>query len=222
MCIRDSDKITLQIQELNIKINLVSDIVSDNFRVYTGIYDGLPVNLETHCTIVRVSNSPDDVYFGHVTLIITYSNKELGEYKWHYGVKTINDLPSALKNQFWQPNKNPQNFAETTKVSFFGDFKHIQKQISLSDMMKSHFKDCINFFYEKKDWPPNQIWNTKSQVNGQKAFLYFDQLRTRLQKLERLQDMQSHIDAIKKQIINNERERKQLALLEEEKKRDEE
>ena len=218
----ESDKISLEIQKLNIKINLVSDTVSDNVRVFAGTYEDEPVNLETHCTIVRVSNSPEDVYFGHVTLIITYSNNELGEYKWHYGVKTINDFPDMrLNHEFWQPIKNPEKYLETNKISFFGDFKGIPKDKTLSDMMITHFNDCIDFFYQKEKWPPNQVWSKESMVDSQNAIEYLKQLDIRVQDFERLHTLQSDIDEIKKQKIFESRETKRNARLEDNKKKEE-
>jgi len=150
-------KLKLTLEKL--KIQLHSDVISDDRRIHKGTDDdGYVVLLETHCTIVRVFQSPENVYFGHVTLVITPNNSV--EYKWHYGVEIYNDLPETLTHNFWKPADNPYSYKNN--VNSFGYFDHIQEDITLEDMMLSHFNDCFEVF-DKQQWS-KQIWNDYTPI----------------------------------------------------------
>ena len=98
------------------------------------------------------------MYFGHVTLVITPNNSV--EYKWHYGVEIYNDLPETLTHNFWKPADNPYSYKNN--VNSFGYFDHIQEDITLEDMMLSHFNDCFEVF-DKQQWS-KQIWNDYTPI----------------------------------------------------------
>ena len=89
----------LYIEKIQIKYEV--DLVSDDVRVHQGFSsDSRPMKLETHCTIIRVKDSPENVYFGHVTLVI--SNNFGKKYKWHYGAEVVNKkIPKNLNHVFW-------------------------------------------------------------------------------------------------------------------------
>jgi len=158
-----NDQLILDIESLESKYG--PEVLSDDVRIHDGKFNGKPATLETHCTIVRVTGHLD-VYFGHVTLVISRVNDT--DYTWHYGVKTRDALPDQLNREYWQTYYKGQTKydAGKTRVSNFGKFKKIKQDITLLDMMKSHFEDCITFFYRKKEWPPNQIWDEKYNVFG--------------------------------------------------------
>ena len=163
------------------------NLISENTRLHTGMsYDGHTMDLETHCTIIRVDKSYEDVYFGHVTLVIT----DLGEKsRWHYGVKTFNDLPDALDNEFWKPSENKYGpNSHLSKVKFFGSFENIDENITLSDMMISHFKDCRDDIFKKTGWPANQVWNKDSEFNHEKASDRLIRLKTTSLQLKEIED----------------------------------
>jgi len=153
-------KLDLTLEKL--KIQLHSDVISDDRRIHKGKdKHGDIVLLETHCTIVRVFQSPENVYFGHVTLVITPNNSV--EYKWHYGVEIYNNLPKTLTHNFWQPADNPYSYENN--VNIFGYFDHIPKDITLEDMMLSHFNDCFEVF-DKQQWS-KQIWNDYTPIGDE-------------------------------------------------------
>jgi hypothetical protein len=151
-------KLKLTLEKL--KIQLHSDVISDDRRIHEGTddYEDI-VLLETHCTIVRVFQSPENVYFGHVTLVITLNNSK--EYKWHYGVEIHNNLPKTLTHKFWQPADNTYSYKNN--VNSFGYFDHIPEDITLEDMMLSHFNDCLEVF-DKQQWS-KQIWNDYTPID---------------------------------------------------------
>ena len=75
-------------------IQLSAETVSEDVRKYKAHTDDEKlVVLETHCTIVRPEKSQENVYFGHVTLIITIN---CVDYKCRYGIKMYNKLPEKL------------------------------------------------------------------------------------------------------------------------------
>ena len=153
-------KLDLTLEKL--KIQLHSDVISDDRRIHEGTDDdGYVVLLETHCTIVRVFQSPENVYFGHVTLVITTTPKE---YKWHYGVEIHNDLPETLTHKFWKPAGNI--YSHKNNVNNFGYFEHIPEDITLEDMMLSHFNDCFEIF-DKNQWS-KQIWSDRIPIGEEK------------------------------------------------------
>ena len=151
-------KLNLTLEKL--KIQLHSDVISDDRRIHKGTDDdGYVVLLETHCTIVRVFQSPENVYFGHVTLVITLNNSK--EYKWHYGVEIYNKLPENLTHNFWKPAGNA--YSHKNNVNSFAYFDHIPEDITLEDMMLSHFNDCLEVF-DKQQWS-KQIWNDYTPID---------------------------------------------------------
>ena len=163
------------------------NLISENTRLHTGMsHEGQTMYLETHCTIIRVDKSYEDVYFGHVTLVITI----LGEKsRWHYGVKTFNDLPDVLDNEFWKPSENKYGpNSHLSKVKFFGYFENIDENITLSDMMISHFKDCRDDIFKKTGWPANQVWNKDSEFNHEKASDRLIRLKTTSLQLKEMED----------------------------------
>jgi hypothetical protein len=213
----ESDNLSLEIQKLESRFGV--EVVSENARVHNGKLNvNTTARLETHCTIVRVVGH-EDVYFGHVTLIITYSNKELGEYIWHYGVKTKGTLPETLDNEFWQTyyKGQTQYDAEETNVSNFGKFRYIPSNTKLSDMMKSHFKDCISFF-NQPEWPPNQIWGKDSEYENEKATDRLERLKKLKIKeasdLKYFKSKQSSIDTAQKKLVHEAREARQKLRIE--------
>jgi hypothetical protein len=150
-------KLKLTLEKL--KIQLHSDVISDDRRIHEGTDDdGYVVLLETHCTIVRVFQSPENVYFGHVTLVITTKSRE---YKWHYGVEIYNKLPETLTHNFWKPADN--TYSHKNHVNSFAYFDHIPEDITLEDMMLSHFNDCFEVF-DKQQWS-KQIWNDYTPID---------------------------------------------------------
>jgi hypothetical protein len=170
-----NDQLILDIERLESKYG--PEVLSDDVRIHDGKFNGKPATLETHCTIVRVTGHLD-VYFGHVTLVISRVNDT--DYTWHYGVKTRDALPDQLNRKYWQTYVAGQTKydAGKTRVSNFGKFKKIKQDITLLDMMKSHFEDCITFFYRKKEWPPNQIWDEKYNVfSGEPADVTLQRLK---------------------------------------------
>jgi hypothetical protein len=158
----------LHIEKIELKYEV--DLVSDDVRVHEGFSSDhglpIPIKLETHCTIVRVKDSPENVYFGHVTLVI--SNNFGTKYKWHYGAEVVNKkIPKDLKHVFWYYD-NKQFSPETTNVNYFADFPTIPDNTTLAEIMKYHFKKCVTFFKTKTQWP-NQVWypNDKIKINSE-------------------------------------------------------
>jgi len=214
-------KIQLKIHELQGKYQ--EHIISDNIRKHYGTYEGKTVELETHCTIFRIDNSLEDVYFGHVTLVITYP-KEV--YKWHYGAEVYNKLPQNLEHKFWQTYVAGQikYDAEQTNVSDMGRFEDIPSDMTLLDMMKIHFEECITFF-NKRGWPPNQIWGKDSEYESEKATDRLSRLLSKLEELEQLKNQEimqkySHTEATEK--VNRDREERKQKAKEQNIKREQE
>jgi hypothetical protein len=218
----------LELKKVQLKIHEVQGqyqehIVSDDIRKHYGTDKGKTVDLETHCTIVRLDNSLEDVYFGHVTLVITYP-KEV--YKWHYGAEVYNKLPQNLEHKFWQTyyQGQTQYDAEETNVSDMGRFEDIPSNMTLLDMMKSHFEECITFF-NKQGWPPNQIWGEDSEYENEKATDRLERLLSKSEELEQLKNQEitltsSREEAIEK--VNKDREERKQKTKEQNMKREEE
>ena len=113
-------EIDLEKQKIKYEDELVSDVHN--------VFEGLGVNeikwkLETHCTIVRVKDSPENVYFGHVTLRIF---NEYDEYTWHHGAPVFGEIPNKLDHIYWFFD-NKQFDPEITTVSEFAKFREIKK-----------------------------------------------------------------------------------------------
>ena len=152
----------LDIEKLSITYGV--DVVSDNFKLYRGSSSEGSAELETHCTIVRVKNSPGDVYFGHVTLLISYLGKET--YRWHYGAKVNSEyIPNDLQHKFWS-TKNQKDI--NLPVSDFGNFSNITATTTLAEIMIHHLDKCAEFFRKLKQWP-NQVWFGDDVIDGTNA-----------------------------------------------------
>ena len=155
------------LNKLNTKFD--DELVSDDHRYnYGKDQDGINWTLETHCTIIRFKDSPEDVYFGHVTLKI-YNDVESAEvYTWRYGAKVTGDIPKNLNHKFWFIKNDPRS----TKVSKFANFDDISSETLLSDIMKDHLDKCSKFFKEKSEkkkiWE-NQVWYPTDLIGKEKA-----------------------------------------------------
>jgi len=157
-------------------IRLSRDLVSKSKRVYKDLSGDLFPTLETHCTILRLDDSQEDVYFGHVTLIIKTSS--VIENRLHYGIKIVKeDLPKTLKNKFWSAPDNSIYILPRNRIRMYGNF-NFPTSVKISDIMKDHFEDCYNAF-NRSQWP-NQIWINNDRINGEDVY----QLLKRLKKYE--------------------------------------
>ena len=148
------------------KITFEDDLVSDDHRYTDGVDgDEMKWTLETHCTIVRVRFSPENVYFGHVTLKISNDYNE--EYTWHYGVPVFGQIPKDLNPIFWKFKKYDP---ETTTTSEFAKFVDIPDNTLLSDIMKQHLRSCAEYFNSKpkKDQWENQVWYPDDKIGRNK------------------------------------------------------
>jgi len=165
------------------KITFENDLVSADHRYNDGLDSyGTKWTLETHCTIVRVKDSPEDVYFGHVTLKISSEFNE--EYIWHYGAPVFGDIPPNLNPTFWKFKKhNP----ETTRTSEFANFYDIPGDMLLSNIMKQHLGNCADYFKSKEQWQ-NQVWYPTDQVGRDKE--------RAIDLLKRLQEIKLERDKI--------------------------
>jgi len=159
----------LFLEKIHIKYDV--DVVSENEKFYQGsdasASDGeYNIELETHCTIVRVETSPKNVYFGHVTLVIRYLSGL--EFRWHYGTYVSpNTIPNRrnLVHDFWSKNDENTRFPpSSTKVKRFGYFEHIPQQTTLANMMKHHIEKCAEYFMKQKQRWPSQVWYEDDQV----------------------------------------------------------
>ena len=133
-------------------IRLHKDLVSNDIRVY--ISEEGTARLETHCTIVRPSESQEDLYFGHVTLKLTTDK----DYIWHYGIEMYDKLPRKLEHSFWY-DVEKVNSPEILYINDYG-FKFPQGT-TLSDIMKKHFEDCFKAF-DRSQW--TQIWSKDTMM----------------------------------------------------------
>ena len=137
-----------------------NDLVSSDHRYNEGIdIDGTTWTLETHCTIVRVQNIPENLYFGHVTLKMSSQYGE--ENIWHYGVPVLGAIPTDLKHNFW--TGNPQ----TLKISDFAYFDDIPGDTLLSDIMIDHLDQCSKYFKKQAQWK-NQVWYDTDTIGSDK------------------------------------------------------
>ena len=168
------------------KIKFDSDSVTDNRKMYYGKthHDGTQVLLETHCTIVRIPDSPDNVYFGHVTLEITYndSNGKEQKPKWHFGAKVINDFPKKLKHTFWKHSQQEDSFYHHDFVGKYGTFTTLDNNVQLSDIMSAHFTKCYEFFTTKKRW--KQVWQATDVIENENANDLLNRLKQQKQARE--------------------------------------
>jgi hypothetical protein len=161
----------LFLEKIHIKYDV--DVVSENKKFYQGsdetARDGeYNIELETHCTIVRVETSPENVYFGHVTLVIRYLSGL--EFRWHYGTYVSYDkIPKRddLIHKFWSKLDENKRFPPSdTKVKSFGYFEHIPVRTTLADMMTHHLDKCAEYFRRQKQkqrWH-SQVWYEDDQV----------------------------------------------------------
>ena len=159
----------LFLEKIHIKYDV--DLISENEKFYQGS-DGTGndgeynIELETHCTIVRVEQSPENVYFGHVTLVIRYLHGL--EFRWHYGTYVAyNKIPKRddLIHKFWSKLDENKRFPpSSTKVHSFGYFENIPLKTTLGDMMKHHLDKCAKYFRRQKQRWPSQVWYEDDQV----------------------------------------------------------
>ena len=118
------------------------------------------------------------MYFGHVTLEITYNDvngKEV-KLKWHYGAKVINDFPDNLIHKFWKRKEQDNSFSHNDFVSRHGKFTHLPDNLRLSTIMKKHFINCYEFFRTKNQW--KQVWDDTDVIENEDA----DDLLNRLKQ----------------------------------------
>ena len=153
-------------------IQLSAETVSEDVRKYRAYTDDEKlVVLETHCTIVRPEKSQENVYFGHVTLIITINGVD---YKCRYGIEMYNKLPESLDHQFWRPSEN--GISHTRLIHDFGKFyMYFPKETTLSDIMISHFRDCYKAF-NRSQWS-DQIWEKTDKIKDEPAPKLLKRLR---------------------------------------------
>ena len=169
---------TALLQE-QMKVKYKNDLVSNDHKYYDGIAtNGKEWTLETHCTIVRVEDSVEDVFFGHVTLIISKNEDSKIFYKWHYGIETfpfnLPNLPKDSKNEFWQ-YRNKSLHPDSTEVSHFAKFRGIPDNTFLSDIMKYHLDKCVTSFRKRTQWE-NQVWKPTDIIDGENAPSLIDRL----------------------------------------------
>ena len=218
-------KDALNQQEQSISLHV--DVLSNDIRLYDST--NTSATLETHCTIVRPPKIHKDVYFGHVTLIITTSDSE---FRWHYGIPTANNLPDNLNNVFWS---NPVGLKDPNKVFIqsYGNFGFIHGT-TISNIMLNHFKDCYRVFdnkqWTKQIWSLAEIGNTKEEEDSSKLLdhlkkLEDDRNQTTLTVLQREKKRIQHAKEIEDKQKQEDEEAKIIRLqriIESNKKRAEE
>jgi len=192
------------------KISYEDELVSDGHKLFEGIdYIGTKWTLETHCTIVRVKDSPENVYFGHVTLKIY--NQYGREYTWHHGALVLGDIPKNLNHTYWF-FENKQFPPEATTVSSFASFKGIEDDKLLSEIMKEHINRCAKFFKTKHQWE-NQVWYPDDVIGTDKEKA--TEVVERIIKIKKAREttpntsssrLEKDLDEQRQQIINLERE----------------
>ena len=193
-----------QLLESHQSIKLHKDLVSNDIRVYTS-EDGTG-RLETHCTIVRPSESQEDLYFGHVTLKLTTDK----DYIWHYGIEMYDKLPRKLEHSFWY-DVEKVNSPEILYINDYG-FKFPQGT-TLSDIMKKHFEDCFKAF-DRSQW--TQIWSRDEMMtDGTKDV----DATVRLNRLKSQFEIRSAIK--QSEVTLKERERKRNEQKDQEREQDE-
>ena len=202
----------LDLEKLQIKYGI--EVVVDNVKQYEGNnHYGGKIKLETHCTIIRVKNSPESVHFGHVTLVYYYDEHDDNKtIRWHYGTKVnteILPLRKDLTSDFWY-NDNTHD-PSTTKVGTFGTFNRIKKDVKLEEIMLYNFDQCVEFFNTKKSQWPKQVWNDGDMIGSEKATDVLERL-IRVNKLRESINYNSYMSKLKEKrdIIKKEikRERK--------------
>ena len=173
-------------------IQLSAETVSEDVRKYRAYTDDEKlVVLETHCTIVRPEKSQENVYFGHVTLIITIN---CVDYKCRYGIKMYNKLPEKLDHEFWRPSEN--GISHTRCIHDFGNFyRYFPKETTLSDIMINHFRDCYKAF-DRSQWS-DQIWRKTDKIKDEPA----PKLLKRLKELEPNRQESSYMTYINRNLI---------------------
>jgi hypothetical protein len=211
----------LFLEKIHIKYDV--DVVSENEKFYQGsdgsARDGeYNIELETHCTIVRVEESPENVYFGHVTLVIRYLSGL--EFRWHYGTYVSpNTIPNRrnLVHDFWSKNDEHTRFPpSSTKVKRFGYFEKIPLQTTLANMMKHHLDKCAEYFMRQKQkqrWP-SQVWYEYDQVEvGGKRERATD-LVERLQEIKgnRASNPYENLESLRIKRLEEEAARRVLAI----------
>lgn len=209
----------LFLEKIHIKYDV--DVVSENEKFYqgsdgTGSDEEYNIELETHCTIVRVAQSPENVYFGHVTLVIRYLNGP--EFRWHYGTYVLpNTIPNRrnLVHNFWSKNGEHIRFPPSdTKVKRFGYFENIPLQTTLGDMMKHHLDKCAEYFMRQKQRWPSQVWYEYDQVEvGGKRERATD-LVERLQEIKgnRARNPYDNLESLRIKRLEEEDARRVLAI----------
>jgi hypothetical protein len=200
----------LDLEKLQIKYGI--ELVVDNVKQYEGNnHSGGKIKLETHCTIIRVKNSPESVHFGHVTLVYYYDEHDDNKtIRWHYGTKVNTEiLPKDLTSDFWYSDNTYD--PSTTKVGTFGTFNRIKKDVKLEEIMLYNFEKCVEFFNTKKSQWPKQVWNDYDMIGSEKATDVLQRLITVNKRRESI-DYNSHMSKLKEKrdIIKKEikRERK--------------
>ena len=218
-------KDALNKQEQSISLHV--DVLSNDIRLYDST--NTSATLETHCTIVRPPKIHKDVYFGHVTLIITTIDSEL---RWHYGIKLENNLPDDLNNVFWS---TPAGLKDPNKVFIqsYGNFGFIHRT-TISNIMLNHFKDCYRVFdnkqWIKQIWSLAEIGNTKEEEDSSKLLdhlkkLEDDRNQTTLTVLQREKKRIQHAKEIEDKQKQEDEEARIIRLqriIESDKKREEE
>ena len=154
------------LNEEQIKINFKHELVSDDHKYHDGTSNnGTVWTLETHCTIVRIENSPENVYFGHVTLVI--KNQYGKKYTWHYGAEPVGyNIPINLNPVFWYYDNKHIN-PRLTKVSYFANFPNIKPDTLLSEIMIYHLNECAISFRRREQWK-NQVWYPHDEIGSDK------------------------------------------------------
>jgi len=153
-------------------IQMSSETVSEDVRKYRAHTSDMDIIvLETHCTIVRPDISQEDVYFGHVTLIITIGGVD---YKCRYGIEMYNKLPHSLNHKFWIPPEN--GVSHSRLINEFANFiRYFPEETTLSDIMESHFQECYKAF-DRSQWS-NQIWRKDDTIKDERAPKLLKRLR---------------------------------------------
>ena len=158
----------LDLERLQIKYGV--EVVVDNVKEYEGEdHSSKKIKLETHCTIIRVKDSPESVHFGHVTLVYYYDDHDdTKNIRWHYGTKVNQQtLPKELNADFWY-NDNSYD-PSRTKVGTFGTFINIKDDVKLKEIMLYNFEKCVKFFNTKKSQWPKQVWDDDDMIGTEKA-----------------------------------------------------
>ena len=195
-----------------ILVKYKQDLVSNDHKYYDGIAtNGKEWTLETHCTIVRVQDSPEDVFFGHVTLIISKNEDTTIFYKWHYGIETFPfkfpHLPKDSNNEFWYYD-NKKLDPDSTQVSRFATFHGIPDNTLISDIMKYQLDNCVRSFRKRTQWE-NQVWKPNDKIDGEDATSLIERLN-KIQTDSATYDTATHqatLEQLRKDLEEKEKER---------------